>query len=214
MTYGTSPRVGATSPTALVIAHGVGKSMSSRFITFFQVEMARRGFLTVKFNFPYMEPRWRLTRTPNPKEVLVRCHRTVLDDIRSQYRPEKLVIGGLSMGAAVASHTVADKPVRSDVDGLFYFSYSIHRPGKPEELGANHLFQISKPMMFISGTRDPNARPEQLKDLISKLGPRARLRMVEGGDRSLNTRNGRVIYFKTLDRIATVLEDWVETQVS
>lgn len=214
MVYGTSPRVGATTPTALVIAHGAAKSMSSRFITFFHVEMARRGFLTVKFNFPYMEPRWRLTRTPDPKAILVGCYRTVLDEIRSQYRPEKLVIGGLSMGAAVASHTVADKPVRNDVDGLCYFSYPIHRAGKPEELGINHLFQISKPIMFISGTRDPNARPEQLKDLISKLGPKARLHMVEGGDRSLNTRNGRVIYFKTLDRVATVLENWVDTQVS
>jgi len=211
--YGTSPKAGATSPTALVIAHGAGKSMSSRFITFFHVEMARRGFLTVKFNFPYMEPRWRLTRTPDPKPVLVGCYRTVLDEIRSRYRPEKLVIGGLLMGAAVASHIVADKPGRSDVDGLFYFSYPIHRPGKPDELGVNHLFDISKPMMFISGTRDPNARPEQLKDLISKLGPRARLHVVEGGDRSLNTRSGRVIYFRTLDRVATVLEDWVETQV-
>ncbi len=44
--YATSPTIRATSPTALVIAHGVGKSMSSRFITFFHVEMARRGFLT------------------------------------------------------------------------------------------------------------------------------------------------------------------------
>jgi predicted alpha/beta-hydrolase family hydrolase len=213
MVYGTSPRVGATSPTALVIAHGAGKSMSSRFITFFHVEMARRGFLTVKFNFPYMEPRWRLSRTPDPKAVLVGCYRTVLDEVTSRYRPEKLVIGGLLMGAAVASHIVADKPGRSDVAGLFYFSYPIHRPGKPEELGVNHLYEISKPMMFISGTRDPNARPEQLKDLVSNLEPRARLHMVEGGDRSLNTRNGRVIYFKTLDRVATALEDWVETQV-
>jgi len=212
--YGTSPMVSATRPTALVIAHGAGKSMSSRFITFFHVEMARRGFLTVKFNFPYMEPRWRLVRTPNPKQVLVGCYRRVLDEVRSQHSPEKIVIGGLSMGAAVASHTVADKPGRSDVDGLFYFSYPIHRPGKPEELGAKHLFQISKPMLFVSGTRDANAQPEQLKDLISKLGPKARLHLVEGGDRSFNVRNGRAVYFKTLDRTATVLEDWVKTQVS
>jgi predicted alpha/beta-hydrolase family hydrolase len=214
MVYGTSPRVGSTNPTALVIAHGAGKSMSSRFVAFFHVEMARRGFLTVKFNFPYMEPRWRLTRTPNPKEVLVGCYRRVLDEVRSQHRPEKLVIGGLSMGAAVASHVVADKPGRSDVDGLFYFSYPIHRPGKPEELGVKHLFQISKPMLFISGTRDPNARPEQLKGLISKLGPSARLHLIEDGDRSFNARKGRAIYFKTLDRVATVLEDWVRTQVN
>jgi uncharacterized protein len=212
--YGTSPKIGSTSPTALVIAHGAGKSMSSRFITFFHVEMARRGLLTVKFNFPYMEPRWRLARTPNPKEVLVRCYRRVLDEVRSQHHPEKLIIGGLSMGAAVASHTVADKPGRSDVDGLFYFSYPIHRPGKPEELGVKHLFQISKPMLFISGTRDPNARPEQLKDLISKLGPSARLHLIEDGDRSFDPRKGRAIYFKTLDRAATILEDWAGTRVN
>lgn len=118
------------------------------------------------------------------------------------------------MGAAVASHTLADKPGRSDVDGLFYFSYPIHLPGKPEELGVKHLFQISKPMLFISGTRDPNSSPEQLKDLISKLGPKAKMDLVEGGDRSLNTRMGRAMYFKTLDRVATDLEDWLKTQVN
>src|SRR6266436_9477707 len=75
--------------------------------------------------------------SPEPraqKEVLVGCYRRVLDEVMSQYSPEKLVIGGLSMGAAVASHTVADKPGRADIDGLFYFSYPIHRPGEPEEL--------------------------------------------------------------------------------
>jgi uncharacterized protein len=214
LVYGTSPKVGTTHPTALVIAHGAGKSMSSRFITFFHVEMARRGFLTVKFNFPYMEARWRLVRTPNPKEVLVGCYRRVLDDVISQHHPEKLVIGGLSMGAAVASHIVADQQGRTDIDGLFYFSYPIHRPGKPEELGVKHLANISKPMLFISGTRDPNARPEQLKELISKLGSRARLHLVEHGDRSLNVRQGGAIYSKTLDRAATVLEEWVRTQVN
>ncbi len=213
MVYGTSPRAGSARPTALILAHGAGKSMRSRFITFFHVEMARRGFLTVKFNFPYMEPRWRLIRAPNPKGVLVGCYRRVLDEVISHHSPEKLVIGGLSMGAAVASHVVADKPGRSDIDRLFYFSYPIHMPGKPEELGVKHLSHIPKPMLFISGTRDPYARPEQLKDLVSKLGPRAKLHMVEGGDHSLNARNGRAIYVKTLDRTASVLEDWVKTQV-
>jgi len=212
--YGKFPDAGSASPIVLVIAHGAGKSMSSRFIEFFHVEMARRGFLTVKFNFPYMEPRWRPTRTPDPKEVLVGCYRRVLDEIRSEFSPKRLIIGGLAMGAAVASHAVTDKPGRGDIEGLFYFGYPIHRPRKPEELGVKHLFQISKPMLFISGTRDPNAQLERLKDLVSRLGPRARLQVVEGGDRSLNTGNGRAIYFKTLDRTATVLEDWVKTEIN
>lgn len=98
MVYGTSPRVGSARPTALILAHAAGKSMRSRFITFFHVEMARRGFLTVKFNFPYMGPRWRLIRTPDPKGVLVGCYRRVLDEVKSQHSPEKLVIGGFVNG--------------------------------------------------------------------------------------------------------------------
>jgi predicted alpha/beta-hydrolase family hydrolase len=117
------------------------------------------------------------------------------------------------MGAAVASHVVADKPGRGDVDGLCYLSYPIHRPGRPEELGVKHLSQISKPMLFISGTRDPNARPEQMEDLVSKLGPKASLHMVDGGDQSFNPGKGRAIYSKRLDGTATVLEDWLKTQV-
>lgn len=186
--------------------------MSSPLITFFHGEMARRGFFTVKFNFPYMEARFRLTRTPDPKDVLVGCYRKVLDDVRSRHSPEKLFIGGLSMGAAVASHVVANKPGRSDVDGLYYLSYPIHRPGRPEELGVKHLSQISKPMLFISGTRDPNAAQEQLEDLVSRLGPKASLHMVEGADQSFNPRKGRPIYLKRLDLTATVLEDWLRDQ--
>ncbi len=32
--------------------------------------------------------------------------------------------------------------------------------------------------------------------------------------RALDTRNDRVTYFKPLDRIVTVPEDWLETQVN
>ncbi len=214
MVYGSPPDKDPSDSTAVVIAHGARKSMSSPIITFFHVEMARRGFFTVKFNFPYMEARFRLTRTPDPKEVLVGCYRKILDEVRSRQSPGKLVIGGLSMGAAVASHVVADKPGRSDVDGLYYLSYPIHKPGRPEELGIKHLSQISKPMLFISGTRDPNAQQEQMEGLVSKLGPRASLHMVEGGDQSFNPRKGRAIYFKRLDGTATLLEDWIKTQVN
>src|SRR2546422_4903516 len=62
-----TPDKDPSDSTTIVIAHGARKSMSSLLISFFHVEMARRGFFTVKFNFPYMEAKFRLTRTPNPK---------------------------------------------------------------------------------------------------------------------------------------------------
>jgi predicted alpha/beta-hydrolase family hydrolase len=175
--------------------------------------MARRGYLSVKFNFPFMEPMWSLTRRPDPKDVLVGCYRKVLDEVRTQHL-EKLVIGGMGLGAAVASHTVSDAPGRSDVDGLFFLGYPIHRPDDPEELGVKHLFEILKPMLFISGSRDSSAQPERLKNLVSELEPRASLHLVEGRNQSLNVRLGRRVYFKMLDRTATILEEWLKTRIS
>ncbi len=50
--------------TCMIIAHGAGGPMYSPFITYFHTELAKKGFLTVKFNFPYMEAAERyLTRT-------------------------------------------------------------------------------------------------------------------------------------------------------
>src|SRR6478672_3285014 len=41
--------------TALILGHGAGQDMRSAFMTFFHEEMARRGLLSVKFDFEYME---------------------------------------------------------------------------------------------------------------------------------------------------------------
>src|SRR5437867_12423175 len=111
---------------------------------------------------------------------------------RSQVSPKPGETGhrGIVVGAAVASHVVADKPGRSDVDGLFYLSYPIHRTGRPEELGVNHLSQISRPMLFISGTRDTNARQKHHEALNSKIGLQPSLHMVERAKHSLNPSKG------------------------
>lgn len=209
------PKKGISACSAgLVIAPGVRGSMKSFLVSYFHREMALRGFVTAKFNFPYMEGHWLLPRRPDPKKVLVACYRRVLDDIRSRLEsPRKLFMGGLSMGAAVASHVVTDT-VRVDVDGLFFLSYPIHMPGRPEELGTRHLFGISKPMLFISGTRDSTGQRDRLEDVVSKLGPRAQLYLVEGGSHRLNTGGGRKIYGKTLKRCATALEVWINSQIS
>src|SRR2546425_5920457 len=54
LAYGVSSSL-PDDPTCIVIAHGAGGPMYSPFISHFHTELAKKGFLTVKFNFPYME---------------------------------------------------------------------------------------------------------------------------------------------------------------
>jgi uncharacterized protein len=192
----------------IFLAHGVKNSMNSSNITYLHSALAHKGFLTVRFNFPFAEGRFRLARKPDRKDVLVKCYRKVVEDTRhSEWKPKNLFLGGISLGAAVASHVIADGPEVPGAKGLFFLSYPIHLPRTPQARGDLHLDKISLPMLFVSGTRDIYAEEETLKTTVSRLGPRAELHMIDA-DHALNRRKGRKIYSKTLAEVAGVIAEW------
>jgi uncharacterized protein len=196
-----------------LIAHGVKGSMNSPLVTYFHSALAAQGFLTVKFNFPYAEPRTRFLRRPDRKDTLIDCYRRVLDDVlHSQWEPRIVFLGGVSLGAAVASHIVSDGPNISQVKGLFFLSYPLHRAGSPDERGEKHLHRISKPMLFVSGTRDPYAEPRVLRSILSELGAKAQVHWVEGTDYSFDKHKGKEIYAKTLQEIVETIAKWANSE--
>jgi len=192
--------------TCLVIAHGAGGPMYSPFITFFHKGLAEKGYLTVKFNFPYMEAR---RKVPDKREILEANYRQVIEEVRaSTYHPRRIFVGGKSMGGRIASQVVASGV---DVEGLFFLGYPLHRPGRPEMLRDEHLYRIEKPMLFLSGTKDQFAKKELLDGVISKLGDRAELHWIEGGDHSFDTRQGKDALVKTYDKAIETLDIWLRT---
>jgi len=186
--------------------------MNSSLISYFHSGLAAHGLLTVKFNFPYAEGRWRFARKPDRTEVLVECYKRVVEETRkSEWKPKTLFLGGVSMGAAVASHVVADGAEMPGLKGLFFLSYPFHRAGSPDVMGDRHLHKISKPMIFISGTRDIYAQPKAVESAVSRLGARAQIHWVEGADRSFNKHKGKAIYSKTLREIVHTIDAWISS---
>ena len=201
-----------TSPTdCLFIAHDVKSSMSSSLVSYFHSRLAAQGFLMVKFNFPYAEGRWRFVRKPDRTEVLVDCYKRVVEETRRSERPKNLFLGGISMGAAVASHVMADGGDIPGVRGFFFLSYPLHRPGSTDAPGDEHLHKISQPMIFVAGTRDIYAEPKAMKSAVSRLGARGQIHRVESADRSFDKHKGRSIHTKTLREIVQTLQEWVNS---
>ncbi len=193
----------ARDPTCLVIAHGAGGPMYSPFITYFHTELARKGFLTVKFNFPYMEAR---KKVPDKRDVLEASYRRVVEHVRSsKHNPDRFFIGGKSMGGRIASQIAANEV---DIDGLFFLGYPLHPPGRLDQLRDEHLYRISKPMLFVSGTNDAFATRSLLERVLVKLGPNARVHWVQGGDHSFNTHDGKSLS-KTYEEVLSVLVGWL-----
>jgi len=171
-------RRGGRTP-AVILGHGAGGDMTNPFLSTVQARLAREGFVAVKFNFPYTEAR---RRAPDPRPVLQRCYRAVVDAVLTDRRlaPPWIAIGGKSLGGRIASYVAAaGAPVR----GLLFLGYPLHPAGRPERLRADHLPGIALPMLFVQGTRDALCDLELLRPVLARL-PRATLHTIDGGDHS------------------------------
>jgi predicted alpha/beta-hydrolase family hydrolase len=160
--------------TGVILGHGAGGNMHSEFMSYFQRKIAEAGYACMKFNFPYSQNK---RKVPDPQPVLMASYRKAIEAMPSQ----KVVIGGKSMGGRIASY-VADS---DKVKGLLFLGYPLHAPGKTDQLRDEHLYRIQKPMLFISGTKDPFAREDLLLATLKKIGKYAELHAVEGGGHSL-----------------------------
>ena len=186
--------------TAVILAHGAGQGMDSPFMTFFHREMASRGFLSVKFNFDYMNQR---RGAPDPQPKLRAQYRDVIEGVNAEYHPKRIIIGGKSMGGRVASY-IADNI--DSVAGLVFLGYPLHPPGKANQLRDEHLYTLMRPMLFISGTRDTLAQQSLLQKVVDKIGERATIVWIERGDHSLTVRRGDA---SPLKFAAERMEEWI-----
>jgi uncharacterized protein len=164
---------------AVILAHGAGSDMTSPFMSTIHSGLAREGYIAVKFNFPYTEAR---RRAPDPRPVLERCYRAVVDAIASDraLAPPWIAIGGKSLGGRIASYVAAGGAA---VRGLVFLGYPLHPAGRPDALRADHLPAVPVPMLFVEGTRDTLCDLDRLRPVLARL-PRATLHTIEGADHS------------------------------
>jgi predicted alpha/beta-hydrolase family hydrolase len=99
-----------------------------------------------------------------------RAVRKVHDQLRSDMEafadrlgadPAELIIGGRSFGGRMCSMLAASG---EPVAGLVLLSYPLHPPGKPDTLRTDHFGDIDVPVLFVSGTSDPFASPDELEE--------------------------------------------------
>jgi len=188
----------------LALAHGAGAGMSHPFMESLAGELAGVGVATLRYQFPYMEQR---RRVPDKPAVLTA---TVAAAVREAGRIAPglpLLAGGKSMGGRMTSQAAAECPL-DGVRGLVFFGFPLHPPNRPGTKRADHLVEVTVPMLFLQGTRDTLADLKLLRPICAKLGSRATLHVVETADHSFHV-------LKSSGRSdADVLRELAETVVS
>ncbi len=84
--------------------------------------------------------------------------------------------------------------------GLVLVSYPLHPPGRPDNLRTEHFPQLDVPCLFLSGTKDAFASPDELEAATSLIPAPVTHVWLEGGDHGLGRHHAEV---------ATVVARWV-----
>ena len=196
-----------------MLAHGAGAGQRHPFMTTMARGLARRGVHVLTFDFPYMEAGRKAPDRPQVlEESLAAAVRTLRD--RPEVTPSLPVFaGGKSMGGRIASQAAA-RGLLPDVKGLFFLGYPLHPPGKPEQLRDRHLPDVSVPMLFVQGSRDTFGTPEELRPVLDRLGDRATLVVIEGGDHSFSVpKSVRVAGPGRSSASSTQLAEWMDARI-
>ncbi len=209
--------IGAASTTAVyeppesggecavfICAHGAGGNIADRGMLAASAAMRGEGIGVVRFNFLYRE---RKSGRPDPMPRLMETFAAVVERVRSELSPGRLIIGGRSMGGRAASMLAAEG---LDADGLLLLAYPLHPAGKPGKLRDEHLPQITMPVLCFCGTRDPLCTRELMERALLTVNAPWEMHWVEGADHGFHVlkSSGRSDA-EVLSGIADVSRRWI-----
>jgi uncharacterized protein len=193
-----------------VLAHGAGAGMRHRFMEAVAEALAVRGVASLRYQFPFTQAGG---RRPDPPGVLEATVRAAVAAARTAAPTLPLVAGGKSLGGRMTSNAQARRPL-AEVAALVFLGFPLHPPKQPGVSRADHLDRVELPMLFLQGTRDELAHLDLLQPVCQRLGDRATLHVVEGGDHGFDVlkRSGRT-ETEVMDELATTVADWCRIRV-
>jgi len=161
----------------ITLAHGAGAGMTHSFMSGLARELAIRGVTTLRFNFPFTEAK---KKRPDFAPVAEKTVEAVLRYMSSEITSLPLFASGKSFGGRRSSQLMAraDKP---HVRGLVFFGFPLPPINEPAVSRAEHLKNISKPMLFLQGTKDALARLDLIQGVCNSI-TNSELQTFEGAD--------------------------------
>jgi predicted alpha/beta-hydrolase family hydrolase len=176
-----------TPSGGLVLAHGAGSDCTAPLLVATARAFAEAGVCVLRIDLPFR--RLRPSGPPHPagaardREGLRRAAAAL-----RERAPGRLFLGGHSYGGRQASMLAADEPGLADA--LLLLSYPLHPPRQPDKLRTDHFPRLNTPAVFVHGTIDPFATPQELEAATALIPAPTRLIVIERGGHDL--KRGRV----------------------
>lgn len=200
----------------LVLGHGAGTDLTNAVLRAAGRGLADRGYPVLTFNFPYAEAG---RKRPDPLARLESAFHDAVSAATEAMAARPLVLGGRSMGGRIASRLAAQG---QPCAGLVLLNYPLHSAKSrrttteavhSERLRTDHWPDLSVPVLFVQGDRDPLCDLEVLdSERRAHLGEdAAQVHVVAGADHAFAVRktDGRDPA-AVLDEVVEVVADWLD----
>jgi uncharacterized protein len=192
-----------------VLAHGAGAGMNHAFMASVAAGLADRGIATLRYQFPFMQ---RGSKRPDSPPLARATVRAAVAAASGLMPDTPLFAGGKSFGGRMTSQAQAESAL-PHVRGLIFLGFPLHPAKKPSQERAEHLAQISCPLLFLQGTRDELADVALMRTVVERLGELATLHLFEDADHSFHVRarSGRTDK-QVLDSMLDAIGAWITTR--
>jgi uncharacterized protein len=183
--------------TAVVLTHGAGGNCHSKLLVSVSEALAAAGFTVFRFDLPFRQAR--PYGPPHPgtatadREGLRQTAAQIklfMKHLQKSSAAPRVILAGHSYGGRQASMLVAENPEAADA--LLLLSYPLHPPNKPTQLRTKHFPELTKPALFVQGTRDPFATIEELSLALNEIPAPHHLFQIENAGHDLQPKKSPI----------------------
>ncbi len=166
----------------LLLTHGAGGNANSPLLVGVAEVLAGAGFHVLRCDLPFRQRRPHGPPHPSSAAADREGLRAAAAALIAA-APGRLVLGGQSYGGRQASLLASEDPAVASA--LLLLSYPLHPPGRPEIPRTAHFPALRIPALFVHGTRDPFASPEELREAIRLIPAPTRAIEIDGAGHDL-----------------------------
>ncbi|MFN2475853.1 MAG: alpha/beta family hydrolase [Chthoniobacterales bacterium] len=193
-----------------LFAPGAGASSSHPWMRRWAELLAPLGTVTT-LDYDYVKAG---RRGPDPLRQLIAAHASALAQARTDLNVPVILIGK-SMGSRIGCYV----SIHEKIDALVCLGYPLCGGGDRSKLRDKVLREISAPILFVQGTRDPLSPLDLLNKIRGEMRAASELYVVEGGDHSLHVSKRRLnetgeTQPQVESRVIEVIRDFVAREVA
>lgn len=174
---------------AILLAHGAGVDRNSTILVVVADALEGAGYLVLRFDLPFRQERPHgPPRFGSAERDRSGIRQAALALKKKSQGRGRIFLGGHSYGGRQSSMLVAEDP--QICDGLLLLSYPLHPPRKPGQLRTAHFPNLTRPVFFVQGTRDPLGPVDELKAALDLIPAAHAVLEIHGAGHDLIRKNG------------------------